>query len=149
MCVSIHFQGGHQRFAQIWFPVSREDWHLLRCQRARSGCQRKRHRGFLCSQSGVLVEQGCPQQQSEGSTTSWVRNWLSGCCWWRTTWPRSCSTGRSGSRRSLVLHSGVPCGFHSWKKLGRGDVLQLVGYELLLLEGAFGLRTSRAMWLEG
>ena len=67
-----------------------------------------------------------------------------------TTPAMLCHNGKMWESVLLVLVFLRVVGFPlSWKKLARGEVLQWVGYELLLSEASLGLSSSRAQWLEG
>ena len=136
--------------AHRFIPIRSCDWHLLSCWCEKSKDVHVSKTGYVrSSQRSVLVEQSGHSSRARSSLPA------------RT---RASDVAPPGSRRPGDAHNppqdqrvdspgliflrvmGFPL---SWRKCAGGEVLQWVGFELVLRNTALELSASRAQWLEG
>ena len=131
-------------------PVSPEDWHLLACRSERGS-------HVYVNTTGTFGVASAAYWWSRVATAT-IRgaHYVLGhelSAWLLLVADDLAMLFHNGKMRESVLLvlvylrvMGFPL---SWKKLAGGEVLQWVGYELLLSEASLGLSSSRAQWLEG
>ena len=131
-------------------PISPEDWHLLACRSERS-------KHVYVNTTGTFGVASAAYWWSRVATAT-IRgaHYVLGhelSAWLLLVADDLAMLFHNGKMRESVLLvlvylrvMGFPL---SWKKLAGGEVLQWVGYELLLSEASLGLSSSRAQWLEG